>query len=153
VNNLTGDGFSQLLNLWSGAMNPHLNFNGDCEAAFKFYERCLGGKIQTMLPHAETPISGMVPPEWRKKILHASLTLGNQVLMGADMPPESYRKPQSFAVTLGLSDAAEAERVFRELAEEGSVTMPIQETFWAERFGMLVDRFGIPWMINCGSVA
>jgi PhnB protein len=134
-------------------LNPHLSFNGECEAAFKFYERCLGGKIQTMMPHEGTPIAGMVPTEWRKKILHATLTLGDQVLMGADAPPDSYQKPRGFAVTVGINDPAEAERVFQELSENGTVTMPIQETFWAERFGMLVDRFGIPWMINCGSAA
>jgi len=104
--------------------------------SFKFYEKCLGGKIQTA--------------EWRKKILHATLIVGNQVLMGADVPPGRYQKPRGFSVTIGLNDTAEAERIFHALVENGTVTMPLQDTFWATRFGMLVDQFGIPWMINCG---
>ena len=134
-------------------LNPHLHFNGDCESAFKFYEKCLGGKITFMMPHEGTPVADQVPGEWRKKILHASLKVGDHVLMGADTPPDHYQKPQGFSVTLGMQDPAEAERVFHALAENGTVQMPLQETFWAARFGMLIDRFGIPWMINCEKTA
>jgi PhnB protein len=134
-------------------LNPHLHFNGECEAAFKFYEKCLGGKITFMMPHEGTPIADQVPAKWRNKILHASLKVGDEVLMGADAPPDHYRKPQGFSVTLGMKDPAEAERIFHALAENGTVQMPLQETFWAARFGMLIDRFGIPWMINCGQAA
>ena len=134
-------------------LNPHLHFNGDCESAFKFYEKCLGGKITFMMPHEGTPVADQVPGEWRKKILHASLMVGDHVLMGADAPPDHYQKPQGFSVTLGMQDPAEAERVFHALAENGTVQMPLQETFWAARFGMLIDRFGIPWMINCEKTA
>jgi PhnB protein len=134
-------------------VNPHLHFNGQCEAAFKFYEQCLGGKIITMMPHEGTPIADQVPAEWRNKILHATLQVGDEVLMGADAPPGGYQKPQGFSVTLGLKDAAQAERIFHALAENGTVQMPLQETFWAARFGMLIDRFGIPWMVNCGQAA
>lgn len=134
-------------------LNPHLHFNGECEAAFKFYEQCLGGKITFMMPHEGTPIADQVPAEWRNKILHASLKVGDEVLMGADAPPDHYQKPQGFSVTLGMKDPAEAERIFHALAENGTVQMPLQETFWAARFGMLIDRFGIPWMINCGQAA
>lgn len=130
-------------------LNAYLNFNGQCEAAFKFYERCLGGKIVAMMPHAGTPAEQHVPAEWRNKIIHARLMVGDQVLMASDVPPEHYEKPQGFSVTVSVNDAAEAERVFKGLAEGGTVKMPIQETFWAVRFGMLVDQFGIPWMINC----
>ena len=130
-------------------LNPYLLFNGQCEAAFRFYERCLGGKIVAMMPHAGTPAEGQVPPEWRDKIIHARLVVGDQVLMGSDAPPDHFEKPQGFSVTLGIDNPVEAERVFNALAENGTVRMPIQQTFWAERFGMLVDRFGIPWMINC----
>ena len=134
-------------------LNPHLHFNGECESAFKFYEKCLGGKITFMLPHEGTPVADQVPGEWRKKILHASLKVGDGVLMGADAPPDQYQKPQGFSVTLGMQDPAEAERVFHALAENGTVQMPLQETFWATRFAMLTDRFGIPWMINCEKAA
>lgn len=130
-------------------LNPYLTFNGQCEAAFKFYEKCLGGKIAAMLPHEGTPAAEHVPPEWRAKIMHARLVVGDQVLMGSDAPPEHYEPMKGFSVTLNIKDPGEAERVFHALAENGTVRMPIQETFWAVRFGMLVDRFGTPWMINC----
>ena len=133
-------------------MNPYLLFNGQCEQAFKFYETCLGGKITIMMPHEGTPAATTVPAEWRKKILHATLEVDGDRLQGSDCPPDRYEKPQGFSVTLTIKDAAEAEKTFHALAENGTVTMPIQETFWAVRFGMLVDRFGIPWMINCGKV-
>ena len=134
-------------------LNPYLTFNGQCEAAFKFYEKCLGGKIEAMLTHEGTPAEQHVPPEWRKKILHARLTVGDQVLMASDAPPERYEKPQGFSVSLNVNTPAEAERIFHALAENGKVQMPLEQTFWAVRFGMLVDRFGIPWMINCEQAA
>jgi PhnB protein len=130
-------------------LNPYLMFNGRCEAAFKFYERCLGGKIVAMLTHAETPIADQVPSEMRDKIIHARLVVGDKVLMGSDAPPDRYEEAKGFSVTLGIDDPVEAERVFHALAENGTVGMPIQKTFWAIRFGMLVDQFGIPWMVNC----
>ncbi|HXL45300.1 MAG TPA: VOC family protein [Candidatus Binatia bacterium] len=130
-------------------LNPYLGFNGQCEAAFKFYERCLRGKIEAMLSHEGTPMENQVPAEWRKKILHARLVVGDAVLMGGDMPPERYEAPKGFSVTIGVTEPAEAERIFKALSENGTVTMPLQQTFWAVRFGMLVDRFGIPWMVNC----
>jgi PhnB protein len=132
-------------------VTPYLNFNGDCEAAFRFYERVLGGKIEAMMTHGESPIAGEVPPNWHSRILHARLVIGDAVLMASDSPPEMYQQPQGLFVSIGLQDVADAERIFQALAEGGSVTMPIEKTFWAERFGMLVDRYGIPWMINCGN--
>jgi PhnB protein len=130
-------------------LNPYLFFNGQCEAAFKFYEQCLGGKIVAMVRHAGTPAEKEVPANWRDKIIHARLVVGDEVLMGSDAPPDRFEAPKGFTVTLGIDDPAEAERVFNALAEKGTVRMPFQQTFWALRFGMLVDRFGIPWMINC----
>jgi PhnB protein len=130
-------------------LNPYLFFNGQCEAAFKFYEKCLGGKITMMITHEGTPAAEQVPPAWGKKIIHARLVVGEEVLMGSDAPPERYQKAQGFSVSLSIADQAEAERIFQALAEGGKVTMPIQETFWAVRFGMLVDQFGTPWMVNC----
>ena len=129
--------------------NPYLTFNGQCEQAFKFYERCLGGKIEAMIPHAGTPAEQHVPKEWANKIMHARLTLGDQVLMASDAPPGMYQAPKGFSVALQTTSAAEAERIFKELTDGGSVQMPLQQTFWAVRFGMLVDKFGIPWMVNC----
>lgn len=134
-------------------MNPYLLFNGDCEAAIRFYEKSLGGKVEAMFTHEGTPMEKLVPVEWRKKIIHARLALGDKVLMASDCPPDRYVKPQGFSVNLDFKTPAEAERVFGALAENGSVQMPLQQTFWAARFGMVTDRFGTPWMINCESAA
>jgi PhnB protein len=131
-------------------LNAYLYFNGQCEAAFQFYEQLLGGKIEAMIPHAGTPAEQHTPPEWRDKIMHARLTVGNNVLMGSDAPPGHYHEAsKGYSVSIGLDDPQQAERIFQALAEGGTVRMPLQTTFWAARFGMLADRFGIPWMINC----
>ena len=134
-------------------LNPYLTFNGQCEAAFKFYEQCLGGKIEAMIPHAGTPVEKQVPPEWRNKILHATLRAGGATLMGSDAPPDRYEQSKGFSVMLQIDEPADAERIFHALEEQGTVRMPLQQTFWAARFGMLVDQFGIPWMINCNQAA
>lgn len=131
-------------------ISAHLNFNGQCEEAFHFYQRCLGGKIEALATYESTPAAGQVPAEWRKKIIHARLNLDGQVLLGVDAPPDRFKPPAGFSVTVQVEDPADAERIFHALAENGKVVMPVQETFWAIRFGMLVDRFGIPWMVNCG---
>ncbi len=130
-------------------LNPYLTFKGQCETAFKFYEKCLGGKIVRMITHRETPMAKEVPPEWQNKIIHACLDVGGQLLMGSDAPPNRYEESKGFSVMLDVKEPAEAERIFRALSEKGKVRMPIQETFWAQRFGSLVDQFGIPWMIDC----
>ena len=134
-------------------LNPYLNFDGQCEAAFRFYERCLGGKIIAMHNHGDSPMADKLPPEWHKKILHAHLTVGDYVLMGSDVPPSYFEQPKGFSVSIVIDNPADAERIFQALAENGTVSMPIQQTFWAYRFGMLVDQFGIPWMINCEKAA
>ncbi len=130
-------------------LNPYLSFDGRCEEAFKFYEKALGGKIVAMMTYGETPMRDQSPAEFHGKIIHARLTIGDEVLMGGDAPPNHYQAPKGITVTLSNDDPAEAERMFRALSENGTVTMPIAETFWAQRFGMLVDQFGIPWMVNC----
>jgi PhnB protein len=134
-------------------LNSYLLFNGQCEAAFKFYEQCLGGKIEAMMTHAGTPAEEHVPAEWRDKILHARLVAEDSVLMASDAPPSHYQQPQGFSVSLQLKDPEKAERSFQALAEGGTAQTPIEETFWAVRFGMLKDQFGIPWMINCEPAA
>jgi PhnB protein len=130
-------------------VNPYLLFNGQCEAAFKFYAKCLDGKIEAMMTHEGTPMAAQVPPAWLKKIIHARMTVGGTVLMASDCPADRYKKPEGFSVTLNIKEPAEAERVFHALSEKGTVQMAIQETFWATRFAMFTDQFGIPWMINC----
>ncbi|MFL5403697.1 MAG: VOC family protein [Gemmatimonadales bacterium] len=134
-------------------LNPYLNFNGDCAEAFKLYERVLGGRIEALMTHGESPIANQVPAGWRDRVLHARLVVGDAVLLASDSPPEYYAKPQGLFVSFSTDDTAAGERIFKALAEGGSVTMPFERTFWAERFGMLVDRFSIPWMINCEGAA
>ena len=130
-------------------LNPYLFFNGECEAAFKFYEQCLGGKIDAMMTYAESPEAEQTSPESRDRIMHAQLTVNDMALMGSDAPPDYFEKPQGFSVSLQFDDVVEAERIFQAFAEKGTIKMPLQETFWAARFGVVVDRFGTPWMINC----
>jgi PhnB protein len=130
-------------------LNPHVSFNGDCEAAFQLYERCLGGKIVVMLTYGDSPMADQAPPQMRGKIVHATLSVGNNVIYGADVPPEQYQPPKGFHLTVGLDDPNEAERIFQALSEGGTVQMPLQKTFWAVRFGVLTDRFGVSWEINC----
>jgi PhnB protein len=134
-------------------LNPYLTFNGNCEQAFKFYEKVMGGKIIAMHTHEGTPMAKHVSAEWQKKIIHARLTIGDEVLMGSDAPPDRYQATKGISVSLNIDKPADAERIFNALAEKGAVQMPIQETFWAERFGMLTDQFGVPWMINCEKAA
>jgi PhnB protein len=131
--------------------NPYLNFNGNCQEAFKYYERVLGGKIIAMLSHGDMPAEAQAqtPPGWKNKIMHARLVVGNNVLMGSDAPPDRFEKPQGMSVAIQVEDPKDAERIFAALADNGTVRMPIQQTFWAIRFGMLTDKFGIPWMVNC----
>jgi PhnB protein len=131
-----------------------LTFNGQCEAAFKFYERCLGGKIAFMLTWSNSPMAKDAPPEWGDKILYGRITIGDTDLTGADVLPDQYEHPKGFAILLNVDDPPGAERIFQALAENGKVRWPIQKTFWAERYGGLVDQFGVPWDINCeqGSV-
>ena len=131
-------------------VNPYLNFDGQCAEAFRFYAQVLGGTIEAMMTHGESPIAGEVPPGWHDRILHARLVVGDQVLLASDSPPEQYQKPQGLYVSLSIDKPADAQRIFDALAENGTVTMPFENTFWAGGgFGMLVDRVGTPWMINC----
>ncbi len=131
-------------------MNTYLTFDGRCEEAFTFYARSLGGSIESMFRHGETPGADQVPADWRDKIMHATLNLPGGILMGSDAPPGSVPvTPAGFAISLHPKEPSEAERIFAALSEGGTVQMPIQETFWSVRFGMLTDRFGIPWMVNC----
>jgi PhnB protein len=130
-------------------LNPYLFFNGECQAAFKFYEQCLGGKIDAMMTYAESPEAEQTSPESRDRIMHAHLTVNDMALMGSDVPSDYFEKPQGFSVSLQFDDVVEAERIFQALAENGTIKMPLHETFWAARFGVVVDRFGTPWMINC----
>jgi PhnB protein len=134
-------------------LNPYLTFNGQCEAAFKFYEKVLGGKIEAMMTYGSSPMAEQTPSDWRNKIMHARMTVGDKMLMASDAPPDRYEAMKGIMVTLGIDNPGEAERIFHALSANGAVQMPLQETFWALRFGMLVDQFGTPWMVNCEKAA
>ncbi len=129
-------------------LTPYLMFNGDCAAAFKFYEKTLGGKIVMMQTHGESPMKDQVLPGWQDKIIHVRMEVGDQALMGSDAPPDNYAAPQGLYVSISFTSQSEAERIFKALAEGGKVQMPFEKTFWSPGFGMLIDRFGTPWMVN-----
>ena len=128
---------------------PYLSFNGQCEAAFRFYAQCLGGQVGELFRYGGSPMADQVPPDWHDKVMHGSVMVGERSLMGADMAPGQYETPKGFTLSIQLKSAAEAERIFRELSRDGNVVMALEKTFWAERFGMVIDRFGTPWTINC----
>jgi PhnB protein len=128
--------------------NIYLHFNGNCEEAFKFYENVLGGKIQHVSRFGGSPMDGQVPAEWKDKVLHANMTVGDRLIMGSDAPPDRYSKPRGFSINIGSNDVNEGKRLFDALADGGQVHMPFGETFWAKGFGMLIDKFEIPWMVN-----
>ena len=131
-------------------VSPYLSFDGQCEVAFKFYEQSLGGQLGAIFRYAGTPLADQVPADWQNKVMHGSVTVGDLVLMGADVTPDRYEPPKGFSLSLQIKNATDAERIFRELGKGGRIVMALEKTFWADRFGMLVDRFGTPWQINCG---
>jgi PhnB protein len=130
-------------------LNPYLTFAGDCEEAFARYAAILGGTVGGTLRFGQAPDTDWVGADWRDKIMHSAVAFGDQVLMGSDAPPPMYRKPQGTSVALQVDSDAEAERIYAALKEGGTVSMELQETFWASRFAMLEDRFAIRWIINC----
>ena len=130
-------------------MNPYVNFKGDCEEAFTFYEQRLGGKPGPSFRYGGSPMADQAPPDWADKVMHASISIGGQTLMGADVTPDRYEPPKGFSLSLNVSSGDEAERLFKALADGGLIVMPLEKTFWAEQFGMVVDRFGLSWMVNC----
>ena len=128
---------------------PTCFFDGTCAEAMRFYQRTLGGKLEVLMTHAESPMAAQTPPGSTDRITHARLVFEVDVLMGADsMVGRPYEGMKGFSLALVCPTASEARRVFDALAQGGRVTMPLEKTIWAEAFGMLVDRFGTPWMIN-----
>jgi PhnB protein len=126
-------------------LDIYLNYNGNCEQAFRFYERHLGGKITMMMTHGQQPNAADVPPDRKDAILHARIELGRTVLMGADIPGSEPMR--SAYLTLTVDSAEEAERLYTLLSDGGQIFMKLEETFFASRFAMLRDRFGTSWML------
>jgi len=130
-------------------VNPYLFYNGNCEAALKFYQKVLGARIEQTFTYDSASEPMPMPPEWNKKIMHAKISIDGEVIMASDAPPGNFHQPQGFSVSLQVEDPADAARRFKALAEGGSINMPFEKTFFSKGFGMCVDQFGIPWMVNC----
>ena len=126
-------------------LHTYLNYGGNCEEAFRFYEQHLGGKITALMRHGEQPAMSEVPAEWNGKVLHARMNLGGTELLGADIP--GYQPMRSAYLSLTVENDAEADRIFRLLSDGGQIFMPMQETFFASRFAMFRDRFGTSWLL------
>ena len=131
-------------------INPYLNFNGNCAEAFDLYAKVLRGKDLNVMTFGQMPPgAGQISESEKKMVAHARFTVGGDTIMGSDAPGERYNKPQGYAVNISVDTPEEADRIFAALADGGNVGMPIVETFWAKRFGMVTDRFGTHWMVNC----
>lgn len=131
-------------------MNPYIHFNGNCRDALAHYQKVLGAKLLFQHSWAESPMADHAPSGNGDAIMHATLQMPDgTLLMASDCPPEYFQPMQGFALSVNAATASEAERLFAGLSEGGKVTMPLEPTFWAERFGMCTDRFGVPWMVNC----
>lgn len=129
-------------------LNTYLNFGGNCEQAFRFYEKHLGGKLGMITTWDQMPNpSKNVPPGMEKAVLHARIELGGTVLMGSDVPPERFQPIRSSYLSLSVTSSEEAERIHALLSDGGQIFMPMEETFFAFRFSMLRDKFGTSWMI------
>jgi PhnB protein len=126
-------------------MTTYVNFAGNCAEALRYYEQHLGGKIVMLMTHGEAPQQRNVNPEWKNAVLHARMSVAGTELMAADIP--NAQPMRSAYLSLSVESDPDAERVFAALSEGGEVFMPLQETFFASRFGQLRDRFGINWMI------
>ena len=128
-------------------LHTYLNYGGNCEQAFQFYEQHLGGKITMLMRHGENPTPGQVGSDWKEKVLHARMNLGGTELLGADIPADRFQPMRSAYLSLTAGSTDEAERIYNLLSKGGEIFMPMEETFFATRFAMLRDSFGTSWMI------
>lgn len=132
-------------------LDAYLFFDGTCAEAMRFYERTLGGTMEMMMTHAESPVADQAPPGSAGRIMHACLSIEGRRLMASDtMAGQPFAGMNGFSLSLAYPTVAEARQKFDALAKNGEVTMPLSETFWVEAFGMLTDRFGTPWMVSGG---
>lgn len=133
-------------------LDTYLFFTGQCAEAMRFYERTLGGRIEMVMTYGQSPQPQQCPAGARDLVMHAAMKLGDRTLMASDVPPSMGPKPMAgFSLSLAYETTEEARRIFDALSQGGSVTMPMTKTFWAEIFGMLVDRFGTAWMVSGGT--
>lgn len=131
-------------------LNPYLRFDGNCKDAFAFYKQALGAEITTIMTWGDGPMAENIPPEAHNMVMHAELDIGGNTVMGTDGgPDDTYEGIKGANVVINADGPEEAERLFKNLSEGGNITMQMEETFWALRFGMVTDKFGVPWMVNC----
>ena len=130
------------------AFHPYLTFGGNCREAFTRYHEIFGGDLVVMTMAEMPDAEGPVPEEMADLVMHAALTFGDNLLMASDDPTGGFDGVSGMNVNYSVADVDEAKRVFEALAEGGEVTMPVTETFWSPLFGMCIDRFGTPWMVN-----
>jgi PhnB protein len=133
------------------SLSFHIDFNGQCQEAFEFYAASLQGEIGTMLQVKHSPISQTYPSDWQHKIIHANISIQGIELAGADVKPEQYQKPKGFYLLLGLSTEESVKSIFNQLSVGGEIIFPPQKTFWSSCYAITIDRFGVPWKINCGA--
>lgn len=132
-------------------LHPYLGFPGTCAEAMRFYARTLGAELPALLTHADTPGGNTMGPEYANRVMHAHLVHKDFEFMAGDSPIGQDAAMHGFMLTLGYDSPDEAKRIFGLLAEGGQITMPPGETFWAQFFGMCVDRYGTPWGVNGGA--
>lgn len=128
-------------------LNTYLNYGANCEQAFRFYEKHLGGKVTVMMTQEQNPDPSNVPPNFGKAILYGRMTIGETEIMASDVQPDHFQPMRSVYLSLAVDSTPEAERLHALLSEGGEIFMPMQETFFAFRFSMLRDKFGTSWMI------
>ena len=129
-------------------MSVHLNFNGNCKDAFALYQKVFGAEKPFLMTYAQAPGDAPVPPNWKDKVMHTSIPLGEGMLMGCDAPPERSKPLGGFQVSVQSTDQTEVKRIFDALQQGGSIQMPLQKTFWSPLFGMCTDKFGVDWMVG-----
>lgn len=130
-------------------LNAYLHFNGNCEEALSFYEKALGAKRVMLMRYSDAPPDQQCGKEMSSKIMHGRITVGHDVIMASDAPPDRFKEFGGFSMSINPDTVEEAERYYKALSEKATIYMPLAETFWAARFAMLKDQFGVPWMINC----
>jgi PhnB protein len=130
-------------------ISPYLFFNGNCEEALEFYHSAFGGDVE-INRYGGSPMANQVPNDWQNKIMHATFTSGDATFMASDVSPaHKVAQGSSIAMSIGTNDEASVDRIFAKLSEGGTVEMPLEKTFWGAKFGMLKDKFGVEWMVNC----
>lgn len=133
------------------SLSLHIDFNGQCQRAFEYYAEHLGGTIGTMLQFKDSPAASSASVEWQHKIVHGNVSIKGVQLAGTDLPPEQYRKPAGFYVLLGFDAEHELRSTFERLSTGGDIILSPQKTFWSPCYSIVVDRYGVPWKLNCGT--